>query len=199
MARRALFLDRDGVINVDHGYVHRIEDFSFLPGIFDLARLAARELGLALVIASNQSGIGRGLYDEAAYERLMDWVCRRFAAEGAPIAGTYHSPFHPTAGIGTYRRDDPSRKPRPGMFLTAAADLGLDLAGSALIGDRIGDMQAGAAAGIGLLLRLDATGNGGVDAPPHEVVADLAAAQSRLRAWAAIWREVETRPARPAV
>ena len=132
----ALFLDRDGVINLDKGYVGRVEDFEFLPGIFELARFAVHELGWPLVVVSNQSGIGRGYFDEDAYQRLTDWMCERFRAEQAPIARVYHCPYHPTHGIGAYRADHDWRKPKPGMILQAATDLNLDLSRSVLIGDK---------------------------------------------------------------
>lgn len=176
----ALFLDRDGVINVDHGYVHRIDQIEFLAGIFELGRVASLELGWPIVIVSNQSGIGRGLFDEAAYRTLTDWLCERFKAEQAPIARAYHCPFHPEHGVGEYRREHEWRKPRPGMILQAAADLRLDLAGSILIGDRASDMEAAAAAGVGLRILLDH----GRAAPPgahHHVVETLAAATPLLR------------------
>ena len=132
--RPALFLDRDGIINVDHGYVHRREQFEFVPGIFDLTRYAA-DVGVPVVVVTNQAGIGRGLFDEAAFQDITRWMCERFAAERAPIAKVYHCPYHPEFGLGAYRLDHPWRKPRPGMLLQAAADLGLDLPASAIVGD----------------------------------------------------------------
>ena len=104
-ASPALFLDRDGVINVDHGYVHEIDKFEFMPGIFDLARFACVDLGWPVVVISNQAGIGRGYYDEAAYARLTDWMRARFASEGAPLAAAYHCPYHPVHGVGPYKAD----------------------------------------------------------------------------------------------
>lgn len=148
MAARALFLDRDGVINVDHGYVHRREDFEFLPGIFDLVR-AARGSGHRVVVVTNQSGIGRLLYTEADFAALTQWMLGEFAAAGAPLDRVYHCPSHPTEGIGAYRVDSPMRKPGPGMLLAARDDLGLDLAASTLLGDRASDIAAGRAAGVG--------------------------------------------------
>jgi D-glycero-D-manno-heptose 1,7-bisphosphate phosphatase len=178
----ALFLDRDGVINVDHGYVHRIEDVAFMPGIFDLARFAARDLRWQIVVATNQSGIGRGYFDEAAYRTLTDWMCDRFREEGAAIAGVYHCPFHPEHGVGAYRVDHDWRKPKPGMLLQAAADLSLDLARSALVGDRLSDMAAAAAAGIPMRIRLDTAGTSAESAgAPHIVVRSLAAALACLK------------------
>ncbi len=146
------------MINVDKGYVGRVEDFEFLPGIFELARFAVHELGWPLVVVSNQSGIGRGYFDEAAYQRLTDWMCERFRAEQAPIARVYHCPYHPTHGIGAYRVDHDWRKPKPGMILQAAADLNLDLSRSVLIGDKFDDIEAAAAAGVPLRIRIDAQG-----------------------------------------
>src|SRR2546423_9163534 len=90
--RPALFLDRDGVINIDHGYVHRVDEFEFLPGIFDLVRYAVRELDWPVVVVTNQAGIGRGLFDEKAFESLTSWMCERFAREGAPLTRAYHCP-----------------------------------------------------------------------------------------------------------
>jgi D-glycero-D-manno-heptose 1,7-bisphosphate phosphatase len=181
MPRRALFLDRDGVINVDHGYVHRVDRFEFVPGIFDLVRFWTNELQQPVVVATNQSGIGRGYFDERAYADLTHWMCERFAAERASIAGVYHCPYHPQHGIGEYRRDHPWRKPNPGMFLQAASDLDLDLAQSALVGDRMSDIAAALAAGIGLRILLRSHAHGvGEDAACH-AVDDLAQALALLR------------------
>ena len=179
--RPALFLDRDGIVNVDHGYVHRREQFEFLPGIFELARHAAA-IGWPVVVVTNQAGIGRGLFDEAAFQDLTRWMCERFAAERAPIAKVYHCPYHPEFGLGAYRLDHPWRKPRPGMILQAAADLGLDLPASALIGDKPSDIAAAAAAGVGLRILV-----GAADAPDDALacrrVADLAEALLVLRGY----------------
>ena len=152
--RPALFLDRDGVINIDHGYVHRIEDFDFLPGIFDLVRFAVYELDWPVIVVTNQAGIGRGLFDENTFEFLTVWMCERFAREGAPLTKVYHCPYHPVHGIGEYRRDHSWRKPNPGMILKAQSDFNLDVARSVLIGDRPTDMQCATAAGIGLAMML---------------------------------------------
>jgi D-glycero-D-manno-heptose 1,7-bisphosphate phosphatase len=176
--RPALFLDRDGIVNVDRGYVHRREQFEFVPGIFDLARHAA-EIGWPVVVVTNQAGIGRGLFGEAAYQDLTRWMCERFAAERAPIARVYHCPYHPDFGLGEYRVDHPWRKPRPGMILQAAADLGLDLPASALVGDKRSDIVAAAAAGIELRILVGAAD--AVDAPAHRRVKDLAEALLVLR------------------
>ena len=183
MTDSALFLDRDGVINVDHGYVHRPDQVEFVPGIFDLARFWAKELCRPIVVVTNQSGIGRGYFDESAYADLTRWMCDRFAAEGAAIRRVYHCPYHPVHGIGAYRADHPWRKPNPGMILQAAADLDLDLGRSVILGDELSDIAAGAAAGIGLRILVGASDlRPGDDAPSHRSVADLAAALALLRA-----------------
>ncbi|MBF0191091.1 MAG: HAD family hydrolase [Magnetococcales bacterium] len=180
MTRRALFLDRDGVINEDRGYVHRIEEVAFVAGIFELTRRAC-ESGYRVVVVTNQSGIGRGLYSEAQFHQLTAWMQGEFARQGAAIDRVYFSPYHPTAGVGAYRREDPSRKPGPGMILAARDDLQLDLAGSLLIGDRWSDIQAGIAAGVGRNLLL---ARQPLSAPPEwpcAVINTLAEAMPFLR------------------
>ena len=154
MATPALFLDRDGVINVDHGYVHRIEQFEFIPGIFELCR-SARARGHKLVVVTNQAGIARGLYAEPDFHALTAWMKQRFAHEGAPLDGVYFCPTHPTAGIGRYRVESAFRKPGPGMLLQAARELDIDLSRSTIVGDKASDMQAGAAAGLERLFLFD--------------------------------------------
>jgi len=143
----ALFLDRDGVINVEKNYVHRIEDFEFMEGIFPLCH-AATKLGFRIVVITNQAGIGRGYYSEDDFQHLTRWMLEQFARQGIPIARVYHCPFHPTAGIGEYRRESFDRKPNPGMILRAAEELNLDLGRSILIGDKASDVEAGMKAGV---------------------------------------------------
>ncbi len=149
--RPALLLDRDGVINVDRGFVSRVENFSWMPGIFDVARTAVR-LGVPLVVVTNQTGIGRGSYTEDDYQAVTAFMRERFEREGAALTAVYHCPFHPEAVEARYRAaDHPWRKPRPGMLLAARDDLGLDLAASAMLGDKALDLLAGHAAGVGAL------------------------------------------------
>ncbi len=145
---RALFLDRDGVINHDMGYTHRWEDFVFIDGIFDLCR-HARAQEFSLFVVTNQAGIARGLYTEDDFHALSARMCMEFRSQGAPIDRVYFSPFHPEHGIGDYKRESLLRKPNPGMILLAAEEFGLALADSVLIGDRVSDIQAGHAAGVG--------------------------------------------------
>lgn len=147
-ARRAAFVDRDGVLNEDHGYVGRIEDFRWLPGAIDaLRRLHAA--GFALVVITNQSGIARGYYSEGDFERLSAWMRDHLAAHGAPLAAIEHCPHLPDAPLAAYRRECDCRKPAPGMIVRAARRLDLDLAASWLFGDKAIDIAAGRAAGVG--------------------------------------------------
>lgn len=142
----ALFLDRDGIVNVDHGYVYRIEDFEFVPGIFEVCR-AARARGLALVVITNQSGIARGYFSAADYQRLTTWMQARFEAAAAPLAGVYHCPHHPGVS-GALGIDCDCRKPAPGLLLRALEELQLDAARSVLVGDKARDIEAGRRAGV---------------------------------------------------
>lgn len=145
---RALFLDRDGVINHDAGYTSRVEQFSFIDGIFDLGR-AAREHGYLLIVVTNQAGIGRGYYSEDDFHALTGWMCRQFEANGAPLTEVYFCPFHPEHGVGAYRKESFDRKPNPGMLLKAAEQYRLSLPDSIMIGDKDTDMQAAERAGVG--------------------------------------------------
>jgi D-glycero-D-manno-heptose 1,7-bisphosphate phosphatase len=170
MPRAAAFLDRDGVINVDHGYTYRIDDFEFVDGtLAAAARLHA--MGFALVVVTNQSGIGRGLYTVADFDMLTDWMRAQFAAAGAPLAGVYWCPHHPVDAVGAYRRDCDCRKPAPGMLLAAMRDLDLDPARSVLFGDKRSDLEAAAAAGVPERVLLGTNGS----AVPAESASDCLA------------------------
>lgn len=163
--RRAAFLDRDGVINLDRGYVIRREDFQFVPGVLDAARRIC-DMGFLLVVASNQSGIGRGLYSEAEFNALTAWMRSEFLAAGAPLAGVYFCPHHPTEALGEYRRSCGCRKPAPGMLLAAARDLGIDLQSSAMFGDKDSDLEAARAAGVPIRVLLGTDARELPDMPP---------------------------------
>jgi D-glycero-D-manno-heptose 1,7-bisphosphate phosphatase len=148
MRDSAIFFDRDGVINYDHGYVYKREDFDFIEGIFDVAR-HAHKLNYKLVVITNQAGIARGYYTEEQFHQLTAWMCQKFLVAGAPINRVYFSPYHPTAGLGRYLKDDFNRKPNPGMILQAQQELSIELSRSILIGDKMSDIQAGTSAGVG--------------------------------------------------
>jgi D-glycero-D-manno-heptose 1,7-bisphosphate phosphatase len=157
--RRAAFLDRDGVINLDHGYVYRVEDFEFVPGVLESAAELVR-LGLLLVVVTNQAGIGRGMYSEEDFAKLTHWMRARFAERAGPIAAVYHCPHHPSLATGALRVACDCRKPAPGMLLRAQRDLDIDLARSVFFGDKCDDMRAGLAAGVGTRVLLGKDGHG---------------------------------------
>ena len=147
MPRRALFLDRDGVINVNHGYVHAPAQTDWVPGIFALVADAAAR-GYLVIVATNQAGIARGLYDEAAFLDYTAWMHREFARRGTPLLATYWCPHHPEAGQGGYRVACACRKPAPGMLLAALARFSLAPEDSFLVGDHDSDVLAAAGAGV---------------------------------------------------
>jgi len=145
---RAVFLDRDGVINKDTGYVHLVDDFEYIDGVFD-ACLALKKMGYLLVVVTNQSGIARGMYSEDDFHSLTEWMDWNFADKGVDLDGIYYCPHHPEKGIGEYKQDCDCRKPKPGMLLDAAKFLKIDLANLIMVGDKADDMRAAKAAGIG--------------------------------------------------
>jgi len=145
--KKALFLDRDGVVNVDHGYVCKLEDFQFVDGVFELCRYAISK-GYLIFVITNQAGIGRGYYNVTDFDHITKHMCEEFLAQGALISKVYYSPFHPIFGLGKYKKDDESRKPRPGMIHKAVKEFGLDVSASVLIGDKCTDIQAGHSAGV---------------------------------------------------
>lgn len=158
MSRRlALFLDRDGVINVDHAYVCKPENFEFIDGIFELCR-TAKQLGYLIFVITNQAGIGRGYYTEQDFLKLTDWMCGVFKTQGAAIDKVYFCPFHPEYGVGNYKIDSFYRKPAPGMIYQAAEEFDINLAKSILVGDKESDIQAGIAAGVGCSLLYNPSG-----------------------------------------
>ena len=152
LLRPALFLDRDGVLNEDRGYVHRWEDFCWIPGARE-AVAAFNARGWWVFVVTNQSGVGRGYYAEDDVHALHARMSEALAAEGARIDAFYHCPFHPEALEDRYRHPDPpDRKPNPVMLLRAMADWPVDAARSVMVGDKAIDLEAGRRAGVRSLL-----------------------------------------------
>lgn len=151
--RPAVFLDRDGTLLEEAGYLDRLERLVMFPYSVDAVRLLNRA-GFAVVIITNQSGVGRGLYGEEFVRESHAVMTERFAAAGARVDGYYYCPHHPDATVDRYRLDCDCRKPSPGMLRKAAEDLGLDLPRSFAVGDKWTDVQVGiAAGGRGVLVR----------------------------------------------
>lgn len=145
--RPAAFLDRDGVINLDHGYVHSPDRFVWVEGATAAIRWL-NEQGYLVFVVTNQSGIARGYYDEAAVHVLHGWMTAQLASAGAHIDAFYFCPHHPDAVHDALRVSCDCRKPKPGMLLRALAEWPVERSGSFLIGDRSTDIEAAAAAGI---------------------------------------------------
>jgi D-glycero-D-manno-heptose 1,7-bisphosphate phosphatase len=144
----AVFLDRDGVLNVDHGYVHDPADLEWIPGVREAIGLLAGA-GIKVLVVTNQSGVARGYFDEAAVHRLHAVMRDTLRAAGGDVTAFYHSPFHADAVIEAYRHPDhPTRKPNPGMILAGLADHHLDPARCVLIGDSPSDVEAARRAGV---------------------------------------------------
>ncbi len=144
----AVFLDRDGVINVDHGYVHDEHDFEFIEGVFEATR-QLKQMGYLLVLVTNQSGIARGKFTEERFLSLTQWMDWNFVDNGVEFDGIYYCPHHPDAGVGEYKQDCDCRKPQPGMFISARDFLKIDMAKSVMVGDKAEDLMAAQAAGVG--------------------------------------------------
>jgi D-glycero-D-manno-heptose 1,7-bisphosphate phosphatase len=145
--RPAVFLDRDGVINVDHGYVSSRTNFKWIPGAVEAIK-ALNDGGYYVFVATNQSGIARGFYSEREMQELHDYIARTLAAHGARIDDWRHSPFHPEGTVAAFKRASDWRKPGPGMILDLMKAWPVDRARSVLIGDKESDMQAARAAGV---------------------------------------------------
>lgn len=139
---KALFLDRDGTINIEKHYVFRKEDFEFIPGIFKLIKKYS-DNGFLIIVTTNQSGIARGFYTEKDFENLTGWMLKEFEKEGIKITKVYHCPHHPD-----YTGDCNCRKPNPGMILSALHEFNINPDLSVLIGDKKSDILAGQNAGI---------------------------------------------------
>lgn len=174
-ARPAVFLDRDGTIIEERGYLSRLDGIDLFPFTVDAVRLLNRA-GLAVVVLTNQSGVARGYFDEAFVQETHRVLGGRVAEGGGRIDAFYYCPHYPDGKVERYRQACECRKPKPGMLLRAAADLSLDLSQSFSVGDRWSDVEAGLAAGArGVLVR---TGLGALDAddPRPDLAVSLVAA-----------------------
>lgn len=138
---RALLLDRDGIINQDSGYVYDKKKVEFVPGIEKVIAYA-NSIGVKVIVLTNQSGVGRGYYNEEDVIRLHHWMMAELEKRGAKVDGWYYSPFHPESTIPRYKKSSYTRKPLPGMALKAAAEHGISLDRSLMIGDKVSDMLA---------------------------------------------------------
>ncbi|GAX44184.1 histidinol phosphatase-like protein [Tolypothrix sp. NIES-4075] len=145
--RRALFLDRDGVINKEVNYLHKIQDFEFIEGIFETCRFF-QDRNYLLIVVTNQSGIGRNIYSEDDFRILNDWMLQQFERQGVKINKVYYSPFHPKYGVGKYLHDSWCRKPNPGMLIQARDEFNINFCKSILVGDKESDIEAGLNAGV---------------------------------------------------
>lgn len=135
---KAIFLDRDGTINVEKHYLYRIEDFEFLSGVIDALKHLQRA-GYLLIVITNQSGIGRGYYTEEDFQKLNDWMVNTLKEQGVIISDVYYCPHLPDAEVEAYHKDCECRKPKLGMYRQAIIDHDIDLSQSYAIGDKIRD------------------------------------------------------------
>jgi len=140
MAIKTIFLDRDGVINEDVGYLHKIKDFKFIEGIFETCLFFLR-LDYQIIIVSNQSGIARGYYTEDDYKKLIQWMINQFSIKNIPILDSFYCPHGPGS-------DCSCRKPMPGMLIEAKIKYNIDMSRSWMIGDKETDIEAANLAGI---------------------------------------------------
>ncbi len=172
-SRCAVLLDRDGTINQEVGYLHKKEDFQFIPRVPEAIRLL-NEAGLLVIVVTNQAGVAKGYYPESAVTELHRYINERLAESGAQIDAFYYCPHHPAAALEQYRVECDCRKPRPGLLYQAQHDFRIDLAASFMIGDKVADVLAGQRANCrSVLVR---TGHGWeqrLDDPGVPIVADL--------------------------
>lgn len=182
MKKMAVFLDRDGTINEQMGYINHLSRFHLLPGVARAIRLL-NDQAIPVFVVTNQSGLARGYFPEDLLIKVHEAMAERLRAEGASLDGVYVCPHHPEAKEERYRVDCPCRKPRPGLFLQAATDHNLDLTRSYVVGDRWSDLKAAAACGAKGVLVLTGYGRGDYEfigpqqnLQPNHVADDLLAA-----------------------
>ena len=172
MGKRAVFIDRDGTLVEEAGYLNHLDRLVFFPFTVDAVRQLNRA-GFAVVVVTNQAGIARGIVPERFVATAHDAISQRLAAGGARIDGFYHCPHHPDGIIESLRVTCDCRKPQPGLFRQAAADLDLDLERSVTVGDRWHDLQAGRAVGTATVLVRTGYGSADELAPREGITADV--------------------------
>lgn len=148
MSHKAVFLDRDGVINHEREYLYKKQDFYFIDGVFEACRRFQSQ-GYLLIVITNQSGIARGMYTEQEFHELTEWMKVQFLQRNIDISAVYYCPHHPNFGCEKYKQVCRCRKPEPGMIIQAQSELDIDLSQSILFGDKASDIEAGRRAGVG--------------------------------------------------
>ena len=143
---KAIFLDCDGTLNIDYGYVHEIDNFKFIDGAIDALR-ELKKMGYMLVLVTNQSGIARGYFSEVQFLQLTEWMDWSLAEQDVDLDGIYYCPHHPE-GKGEYKESCDCRKPKPGMLLQAIKELKIDPTQSIMVGDKVEDLKAGIGAKV---------------------------------------------------
>lgn len=151
---KAVFLDRDGVINKEVNYLHKIEDFVFIDGVIEACQQFV-VAGYKIIVITNQAGIARGFYTENDFKRLNSWMVSEFAKHNVPITAVYYCPHHAKEGKAPYNIQCNCRKPAPGMILQAQQEHNIDVKNSLLFGDKVSDIGAGKAAGVGTNILLE--------------------------------------------
>lgn len=144
---KAIFLDRDGTINIDKGYLYKKEDFEFEKGSIEALKRFMK-LNFILIIVTNQSGVGRGYYREKDIEILNEYLIDYLSKKGIEIKKIYYCPHHPEEGVGKYKKDCEFRKPNPGMLLKGIREFDIDISKSYMVGDKISDVMAGLKSGL---------------------------------------------------
>lgn len=147
MKNKAVFLDRDGTINIDKVYLYKPEEFEFIDGAVEGLKILY-DLGYILIVVTNQSGIARGYYTEEECEKLNNFMNDELKKYGVEIKKSYYCPHHPEKGIGKYKKDCFCRKPNPGMILEGIEEFNIDVENSYIVGDKLSDAEAGMKAGV---------------------------------------------------
>ena len=155
---KAVFFDRDGVLNVDIINLHEVEKFVWIDGAKDAIKLC-NDAGYLTVIITNQSGIARGIFTEDDVKKIYDYMQTELEKIGAHFDAMYYCPHHPEGEVDEYRKVCDCRKPKPGLILRACKELNIDPAQSIMIGDHTRDLECGENAGVSKLVRFDSNGN----------------------------------------